>query len=488
MTKTLVITPPFLESFRPPISGALICSIAASAGHDVTAWDFNIRLFKEAGRDRFYDMTLQFNDLKDVKTEDQQLVNDMMSGYDFEGYDYILISIFSDYTIRCTKLLLEHLRRKGVKAKIVLGGPGVELNRDVTVGKKFGESMLAEGLCDHYVVGEGEIALLGIFKGNFSYPGIDGSLPEQIDDIDGLPFPDYDYYDMSDYSYLDPSMPDLFIYGSRGCVRKCTFCDVVHYWPKFRYRSGKSIASELIANWEKYGVKSFFFTDSLINGSLKAFRELHETLARTPGLPKLNIGGFAIIRPKNQHPAELFDMMANNGYHSWSVGVEHGSDAMREAMKKKFTNDDIDWHLEQSERIGLRNHWLLMPTYIDEKLEHHQEYLDSFQRWKRYVASGTIASSTIAPMLMVLGNTPLSTEYQGMEYIDPNNDQLRTLLWMSRDNPELDLRERFRRAAAIYQAAIDNRWPISEAQHKLLTMESMIKRLKDMGLFKKSST
>jgi len=475
MTKTLVLTPPFLESFRPPISGAIICAVAKSSGHDVTAWDPNIKLFNKVGGDKFYELMLQFNGLQDRTDENNKLVNEFLENYDYSGYDYILISIFSQYEIECSKIILDIIKRRNIKSTVILGGSGVELNFNTGHDEKFGQSMLNQGLCDHYVVGEGEVALSEIFNGNTNYHGVNGNQPKQIDELDTLPFPNYDFYDRSEYNYIDPDMPDLFVYGSRGCVRRCSFCDVAHYWPLYRYRSGKNIAEELLGYWEKYGVKHFFFTDSLMNGSLKAYRELHETLAKKQGLPKLRISGYAIIRPKNQHPKELFDMMQNTGHHLWSIGIEHGSDAMRLDMKKKFTNDDIDWHLEQSERIGLQNNWLLMPTWVNETQKHHQEYLDMFVRWRRYVANGVITSVTIAPALAALNNTPLMSESH-IDFYNTDSNVLREMLWMNEKNPTLTVQERHRRTLEIYKQALRYKWPVNEAQRKLLAVESIVKQ------------
>lgn len=487
MIKTLVITPPFLESFRPPISGAIICAVAENAGHSVTAWDPNIKLFNKVGGDKFYEMMLQFNGLQNMDDDNKKIVHDFLEDYDYNDYDYILISVFSQYEIACSKIILEIIKRREIKTNVILGGSGIELNYDLESDVKFGESMLQKGLCNYYVVGEGEIALSEIFKGNTDYHGINGKLPVQIDNLDSLPFPNYDFYDRSEYNYIDPTMPDLFVYGSRGCVRRCTFCDVAHYWPIFRYRSGKNIAEELLGYWEKYGIKHFFFTDSLVNGSLKAYRELHETLARKTNLPKLHISGYAIIRPKNQHPKELFDMMHSTSHHLWSIGVEHGSDAMRIDMKKKFTNDDIEWHLEQSERIGLQNNWLLMPTWVNETIDHHNEYLDMFIRWRRYVANGVITSITIAPALAVLKNTPILEDYhKDIKFYETENNVLREMLWRNELNPELTIHERYRRTLAIYQQALKYKWPVNEAQRKLLSLESIIN--KSINLISGSNT
>lgn len=474
--KSLVITPPFLEPFRPPISGATICAVAESAGHSVTAWDPNIEIFNKVGYSEFYNYRLQFVGLQDTQPESIEFLEKFYSTYNFSDFDYILVSVFSSHEIKSTEILLKTIKSKNVKAKIVIGGSGIETVRG---GKRFADLMLNLKLCDYYILGEGEHALLELFNGNDTYYGINGKPPKQIENIDLLPTPNYDYYNRESYDYQIKEQPDLFIYGSRGCVRKCNFCDVPYFWPKFRYRSGKNLATEIIKNYEKYGIYRYFFVDSLMNGSIKAYREFYNELAKYPNLPKFHFAGYAIVRPRHQHPEELFDMMHETASHFWSIGIEHGSEAMRDDMKKKFSNEDIDYHLEQSERIGLANHWLLMPTWPTEKIEHHLEYLKMFKRYQRYVASGTITSVVIAPATMALDNTPLTSDnhHYDLEFDTKYIEDLREYLWINKNNPELDEKERFRRTLAIWKEAIKYKWPMQEAELKLITIHRLLQKV-----------
>jgi hypothetical protein len=474
MIKTLVITVPFLESFRPPISGATICSIAESCGHKVKAWDANIKLYNSIGNTKFYDLQNQFTNLKVLEQNSISLVENFVASYDFSNFDYILISLFSSWSHNFNTILLKHLKKVNNKAIIVIGGPGV--SNTFENNSSYGMTMLQNNLCDYYVDGEGEKTLLEIFKNNKNYPGINGIPPQQIMDLDSLPIPNYDYYNLEDYDYLLENEKDLFVYGSRGCVRNCSFCDVPTYWPTFRWRSGDNIAEELIKNWEKYGIRHFFFTDSLLNGNLKAFRLLHETLAKN-NLPKFHIAGYAIIRPKNQHPKELFDMLQNTGTHFWSVGVEHGSDSVRNNMRKKFSNEDIDWHLEQSYRIGLQNNFLMMPTWVTETLDDHKEYLQIFPRWQKYVATGTISSMVLSPLLYAYRNTPLTSHEYNIDFIPNELEALREILWINRDNPELNLVERFRRTLAIWEQAVVYKYPLLMAENKIMRLNATIKKV-----------
>jgi len=473
--KTLIINPPFFEPHRPSISCAILAEIYRLEGHDVTVLDLNIELFHVIKSERFHEFQINFvNNLASgeeleefAQWLDQQLIN-------LDEYEWITITGFSFWNNKMVRIICENIRSK-TKTKIVVGGPGIEANN-------YGQRLHSESLVDYYVHGEAEIALRELINGNVDYPGINGRPPLQIEDIEDLPLPNYSYFDFSKYDLL-LEKPDLFIYGSRGCVRKCTFCDVEHYWPKFRYRSGKSIAEEMISNYERFGVTNYFFTDSLVNGNMKEFHQFAETIAKyQPGL--FTWGGYAIVRPKRHHPAELFDIIRDSGGKFWSIGIETGVDRVREEMKKKFSNEDVDWHLEQSQRIRLQNMFLMISSWPTETPEEHLEYLKIFKRWKKYALDRTIYGVAISPALAVLESTPLSrTEgsdftfdhYENSENVlGANFEDAKPFLWLGKEGTGLSHKEKIRRSIAIYREATLNHWPIINYTQKLIEIESTI--------------
>mgnify|MGYP005994272123 FL=1 len=141
---------------------------------------------------------------------------------------------------------------------VLFGGSGVDVNWP----KK------------NYIVGEGEHALLEFLKGNLDYPGINGNQPKQMENIEDLPPPDYS--DVIHKHKYDTAI----ISGSRGCVRKCTFCDVMTIWPKYRWKTGKKIADDMHEVANKTGLKKIGFSDSLVNGSMKHFRDMCSELSK----------------------------------------------------------------------------------------------------------------------------------------------------------------------------------------------------------------
>jgi radical SAM superfamily enzyme YgiQ (UPF0313 family) len=144
------------------------------------------------------------------------------------------------------------------------------------------------------VIGEGEITiceLIDAIENRKSLSSVDGLIyrqdekysitacREEIRDIDSIPFPDYDGFELDKYLELPP--PDvnnlmekrlvLFI-GSRSCPFKCTFC--FHTAGiKYRQRSMKSIAAELDYLIEKYHIGFVFMADELFGKPKRRLRE-----------------------------------------------------------------------------------------------------------------------------------------------------------------------------------------------------------------------
>jgi hypothetical protein len=240
----------------------------------------------------------------------------------------------------------------------------------------------------------------------------------------------------------------------------------------------------MIRNYELYGIRYYFFSDSLINGSLKEYRVWTEKLAKyQPGLFRWS--GMAIVRPRGQHSREMFDIARESGAMHWQIGVETGVDRIRFEMQKKFTNEDLDWHLEQSQRIGLRNLFLMIPTWHTETPEEHKQYLNIFPRWRNYAIDGTISGMLLAATVEMLDNTPIGRlqdkEYT-LEKLNNTNPRLSKAAWISIKRPELTHREKFRRTLAVIESAIQNDWPLHTRTQKIAELRSVMMGLLEARL------
>jgi radical SAM superfamily enzyme YgiQ (UPF0313 family) len=115
------------------------------------------------------------------------------------------------------------------------------------------------------------------------------------------------------------------------------------------------------------------------------------------------------------------------------VGVESGSEKVRYDMKKKFTNDDIDWSVNTLYKYGISQDWLLIVGYPSETEIDFEETKKLLRRYAHLASSHKIKIG-ITPTFALLGNSPLSTDKNiSKEYgLDHNNhDPLSQKFWTS---------------------------------------------------------
>ncbi len=353
--------------------------------------------------------------------------------------NWVGISVFSYNSHRASRLIAIAIKKKKPNQKIVLGGSGIRTDF------KFPEYLYENKIIDAYIRGEGEVALVELLKGNTNYPGINALPPVQITNINDIPFPNYDDYELKTYTNKK-GLEALPITGSRGCVRNCTFCDIASQWPKFVYRNGQSIADEMKHQVTKYEVNAFRFTDSLINGSMKAFREMITSLAEfretLPDDRKFIWDTHFIVRSRRQMPPEDFDMMKRAGAGTLLIGIESGSPSVREHMRKGFADEDLEYTMEQLNRVKIKTRMLMIVGYPTETQEDFQQTLDMFTRYKPYLDNGIIEEVNLGLTLNLLPATPLydnKNEYGLIQMNEHIND------WVCKSNPTLTYKERLYR-------------------------------------------
>ena len=243
--KNLVISVPRLEIHRPPISTAIVAETIRLEGAEVEAIDLNCDFFHHvADRQTYYNYDEIWDRLRVPSlNETKNIIKFIKLKFPLmDKYDRYWISVFGSSATLFTNILCRLIRKHLKNKIIILGGQGVQ-DMDILENEQyFGTVMKKQGLCDMFLTGEGEKVIKLVLDGKKEGPGINNINSIQINDLDTLPFPNYEFYDLDKYDYLSKGK-EVFIVGSRGCVRRCTYCDVARYWPKFRYRSGTNIAS-----------------------------------------------------------------------------------------------------------------------------------------------------------------------------------------------------------------------------------------------------
>lgn len=373
--------------------------------------------------------------------------------------DWIGLSVFSYESHRIGSLLSHKIKEVNPNQKVFMGGLGI-----TNVSEKYAETLFEKGIIDAFITGEGEEAILQLAKGNLDYPGINNKQYKQLSKvfIDTQPVPNYDDYDLSlygkdnlgvfdnlnSYNSFNRDLHTLPVTASRGCVRKCSYCDVPLLWPKFTHRGGDLVADEIIGHYEKSGTRRFHFTDSLINGSMKEFRVMIDRLAKFNRDKSANLTwtGQFIFRSKQQHTKEDWRTMAEAGASVLEVGVESGSDDIRFQMGKKFTNDDVFYELQNASDNRIATFLFAIVGWPTETKKHFEEYKDFLVRFHPFAYNKTILDIDLGTTTRIQPNTPIHQQkgLMGIEMIPTPRSQ-EDMLWWNTNNPSLTLSQRILR-------------------------------------------
>jgi len=442
----IVIAPRIQDDFGyTPAGASLVKASIVEAGYQCKIFDFNAELEKtfEQKREQLVPIDNWFLNHNFYSEKIFNQIYNLADEWAEQVIKYnphtVGISVFSYNSQRATLLLATMIKSKNPAIKIFMGGGG--LNTD----NEFGPFCLERKIMDAWIRGEGELSVPAYLGGNLDYPGINGNPPQQIDDIDELPFPDYSDYELASYTNKK-GLVALPITGSRGCVRSCTFCDIASMWPKYKFRSGQSIANEIKTQVARYGAKAFRFTDSLINGSMKAFRNMTNELAEfrlaMPIQDRFIWDSHFIVRSRKQMPPEDFKKMADSGASTLLIGVESGSPSVREHMKKGYTDEDLHYSLGEIFKNNIKVRFLMIIGYPTETREDFDQTLKFFERYAEYGRNGLVEEINLGLTLNLLPQTPL---YNNAEEYGLNTTKDHINDWVCTQNPSLDFKERLER-------------------------------------------
>lgn len=458
MDLLLTSMPRYVYASEPPAGIAHIVAAVRKANYQAKAIDLNLVFFNSTFQ-KNYDLWCEIDQWMldvplpnlEVRSQDLQaglsqtaqqvlkmLFQDFIDVIEAHNPKWLGISLFSHNSRKMTSLFLRYLKERRPQQKIILGGAGTS--------PRYPE--LFEQV-DCYVEGEGEEAIVEILKGNLSTaPGVNGNPIVQIENMDELPWPDYSDFPMRDYESLGKVVR---ITGSRGCIRRCNFCNIHVTWPRYRRRSGKSIAEEMIHHHESLETHPdhFVFTDSLINGHLPTLRDICLHLIEyqekrrivEPNFTFKFDGQFIALGPQNMTP-EDFILLKRAGCHRLFIGIESGSQELRWKMNKKFTNDHLNYCVEELHKNKISMVWLMIVGHAEETPSNFAETLDLFRKnhWRN------------SPDWKIEASLHEFQPYPEVEWTKNNANALKLDkdgYWVFSGNPLLTRKERINRLLAL---------------------------------------
>jgi radical SAM superfamily enzyme YgiQ (UPF0313 family) len=268
-------------------------------------------------------------------------------------------------------------------------------------------------LVDYFIIGEGEyplVFLLNTLRENETVHPDPGyviwkdkpgdravclqAAKDNVIDIDRIPFPTFEEFDLSFYSQTDL----LPLISSRGCVRSCAFCCDAPLRKPYRCRSAEKVAAEIMHHVQNYGRRRFEFSDLLINGDLNFLDKFCSLLINM----NLGIcwGGQAAVRKDME--LKLFRKMKKAGCGGLTFGCESFSDNVLKLMHKGITPNDAKETFVKAKESGMLveiNLIVGFPGEQEQDIEETIKFLRENARWIDKINSLNIC--TIGPGMYI---------------------------------------------------------------------------------------
>ncbi len=174
---------------------------------------------------------------------------------------------------------------------------------------------------------------------------------ELIENLDEIPFPARHLLDMHAYTKAwKENMGIGFspIISSRGCPFSCRFCSRSIFGNVIRFRSAQNIIEEMRQLYDEYNAEQVFFEDDLFTQNRKRVLDFCDAMSRE--LPGKKWGAMARVDTVDY---ETLSRMKQAGCIELAFGVESGSKAILDLLKKGINIEQVKRTFKQANELGI---------------------------------------------------------------------------------------------------------------------------------------
>jgi len=244
--------------------------------------------------------------------------------------------------------IIENAKKISPSLIIVVGGGIISSDPET--------AMTALEYVDFGVIGEGEVTcceLAHTLENGTEMSQVDGVIyknseeiytitkhRKEIEDIDSIPWPDYEGFEFEKAVHGNPSTNGLNLNGvlhmilSRSCPFNCTFCFRT-VGKKYRQRSLDNFFAELDFLLQKYPVKYLSFIDDLLANDESRIKDFCIRIR------DYKINWEACFRVDNVNE-EILHLLKDSGCNFMTFGLESADNRILKSMKKAITVKNIE--------------------------------------------------------------------------------------------------------------------------------------------------
>jgi radical SAM superfamily enzyme YgiQ (UPF0313 family) len=263
-----------------------------------------------------------------------------------------------EYAMKCAEIA------SNMGKTVIAGGPHATLAP---------QELLNTGHVNHVITGEGELTIIDVLKSLNRGVSVDKVMQgKPVENLDALPFPDRELFDLEGSLKLSGIFPYPHRYAgilaSRGCYFNCSFCQPLErklFGRRIKFRSIENVIKEVKFLKDRYRANFIMFQDD----QLTQKKDWVIDLCAEMKMVKIDWGALARVDTVNE---EIVKSMKEAGCRVIQFGFESGSQRILNFLRKGTKVEQAIKAVRLCRDNGIlifANYMLGIPTETEEDLE-----------------------------------------------------------------------------------------------------------------------